>query len=291
MGRQERGASRSDNTSTNNAGSLPLTRFETFRRLHHAPPVLRLPNCWDPATARLYEVAGFPAIATSSAAIANALGTQDGDCLDIDAHLAAISRITAVITVPLSVDFESGYALDAAKLARNIRRLATTGAAGYNLEDSRVKGELYSVDEQCERIDAAKSVAPDLFLNARTDIFLDQLGPDDSRLARTKERLAAYLDAGADGIFVPGIADEAPISDIARTFRKKPLNVLAGPATPPVAELERLGVSRVSVGSWPMRRAMSVVRDMARELYRDGSFNFMRDPAIPYDEMNALFAR
>jgi 2-methylisocitrate lyase-like PEP mutase family enzyme len=268
-----------------------VTRFEIFRRLHHAPPVLRLPNCWDPASARIFEVAGFAAIATSSAAVANALGVQDGDCLDVSEHLAAVSRIIAVVTVPVSVDFESGYAADTGKLSRNIARLARTGAAGYNLEDTRVKGELYSIAEQCERITAAKEAAPALFLNARTDIFLDDIGDPASRLERTKERLAAYLGAGADGIFVPGIADEATIGDIARAFRKKPLNVLADPATPPVAELERAGVSRVSIGSWPMRRAMQVVREIARELHRDGTFGFMHESFIGYDELNALFTR
>lgn len=268
-----------------------MKRFEIFRRLHHAPPLLRLPNCWDPASARIYEVAGFSAIATSSAAVANALGAQDGDCLDIGAHLAAIARITSIITVPLSVDFESGYADNTDQLARNIGRLAATGAVGYNLEDRQTKGELFSVEEQCERISAAKAAAPLLFLNARTDTFLIAGENDDRRLGLAKERLAAYLAAGADGIFVPGIADEVTIGDIARTFRKKPLNVLAGPMTPPVDELERLGVARVSIGSWPMRRAMSVVRDIARELYRDGSFSFTHAETIAYDEMNALFAR
>ncbi len=268
-----------------------MKQSEIFRRLHHAPPVLRLPNCWDPGSARIFEVTGFPAIGTSSAAVANALGVQDGECLDVSEHLAAIARITAVVSVPVSVDFESGYAADTAKLSRNITRLATTGAAGYNLEDSRLKGELYPIAEQAERIAAAKAAAPALFLNARTDIFLHEIGDAESRLERTNERLAAYLEAGADGIFVPGISDQATIADIARTFRKKPLNILAGPTTPTVAELEHLGVARVSVGSWPMRRTMSVLRDIARELYRDGSFGFMHEPFISYDELNALFTR
>ncbi len=268
-----------------------MTSYEIFRRLHHAPPILRLPNCWDPVSARIYEVAGFPAVATSSAAVANALGAQDGDCLEIGAHLAAIGRIISVVTVPVSVDFESGYAQDSEKLARNIGRLAATGAAGYNLEDTRVRGELYSIAEQCERIAAAKRAAPALFLNARTDVFLAEIGYPESRLTRTKERLTAYLDAGADGVFVPGIADPATIGDIARTFRKKPLTVLATADTPPASELESMGVARVSIGSWPMRRAMAVVRDMARDFQRDGDFGFMHDGAIPYDELNALFPR
>jgi 2-methylisocitrate lyase-like PEP mutase family enzyme len=269
-----------------------VKRSEIFRRLHHAPPVLRLPNCWDPASARIFEVAGFPAIGTSSAAVANALGAQDGDCLDVSTHLAAIARITAVVSVPVSVDFESGYAADTAKLSRNIARLATTGAAGYNLEDSRVKGELYTLAEQCERIAAAKAAAPLLFLNARTDIFLAGIGNAESRLERSKERLAAYLEAGADGVFVPGISDEATIGDIARAFRKKPLNVSRRAGDAAGRRPRSASASRGSaLGSWPMRRTMSVLREIARELQRDGSFGFMREPMIPYDEMNALFTR
>ena len=268
-----------------------MKQSEIFRRLHHAPPVLRLPNCWDPASARIFEIAGFPALATSSAAIANSLGSQDGNCLDVSAHLAAVARIVAVISVPLSVDFESGYAADTEKLARNIVRLATTGAAGYNLEDTATPGALFSIDEQCERIAAAKSAAPALFLNARTDVYLAGIGEPAARLEHTKERLTAYLAAGADGIFVPAIADAATIGDLAQTFRKRPLNVLAGPSTPAIGELEALGVARVSLGSWPMRRAMSVLRDIALELQRDGTFGFTAEPAIAYDEMNALFTR
>lgn len=268
-----------------------MKRAEIFRRLHHAPPVLVLPNCWDPATARIIEIAGFPAVATSSAAVANAHGVQDGDCLDVSVHLAAVARIVEVVSVPVSVDFESGYADDTAKLGRNIVRLAATGAAGYNLEDSRGKGELHTITEQCERIAAAKTAAPQLFHNARCDVYVHAIGDADSRLERTKERLAAYLEAGADGVFVPGLNDPTTIADIARTFRKKPLNVLAGAGTPPVAELEACGVSRVSLGSWPMRRAMTVLRDIARELHRDGTFGFLSEPAIGYDEMNALFTR
>jgi 2-methylisocitrate lyase-like PEP mutase family enzyme len=268
-----------------------VTRFEIFRRLHHAPPILRLPNCWDAASARVFEVAGFPAIATSSAAVAYALGTQDGNCLDVSAHLAAITRITAVISIPLSVDFESGYAGDSAKLGRNIARLGTTGAAGYNLEDTGPDGELYALDEQCERIAAAKAAAPDLFLNARTDMYLHAVGAPESRLERAQERLRAYLDAGADGIFVPGLAEPLTIGTIARAFRKRPLNILAGAGSPSIAQLEELGVARVSVGSWPMRRAMTVVREFARDLLRDGNLASMGEPTISYDEMNALFTR
>jgi 2-methylisocitrate lyase-like PEP mutase family enzyme len=268
-----------------------VTRCEIFRRLHHSPPTLLLPNCWDAASARIFEVAGFPAIATSSAAIAFALGYSDGQRLDVDAHFNAIANIVATVDVPVTVDLESGYAADTIGLTKNVRRLALLGVAGYNLEDSSGKGVLYSIEDQCARITAAKDAAPDVFLNARTDILLDGIGDPSTALERSIERLDAYLHAGADGIFVPGISDPETIATIARRFPKRPLNVLAGPKTPSTIEMQGLGVARISVGSWPMRRAMGLLRDIARELRRDGTFNFTRDPVISYDDANALFNR
>ncbi|MFN2461081.1 MAG: isocitrate lyase/phosphoenolpyruvate mutase family protein [Candidatus Velthaea sp.] len=268
-----------------------MTRCEILRRLHHAPPILLLPNCWDAASARVFEVAGFPAIATSSAAVAYALGYGDGQRFPLDDHFRVIENVVATVNVPVSVDFEAGYAGDDATLAANIRRLAATGAAGYNFEDALGEVELFPLDVQTRRVRVAKEAAPDLFLNARCDIFLGSIGPAESRLERTIERLDAYLQAGADGIFVPGLSDSETIATIATRFRKRPLNVLAGPALPAIAELERLGVARVSVGSWPMRRLLGVLRDIARELRRDGTFGFTRDPVVSYPDANALFAR
>ncbi|GAC1408355.1 MAG: isocitrate lyase/phosphoenolpyruvate mutase family protein [Candidatus Velthaea sp.] len=266
-----------------------MTKAEIFRRLHHAPPALLLANCWDAASARLFEVAGFPAVATSSAGLANALGYADGQQLDLETHFGMIGNIVATVSVPVSVDFEAGYAADAAQLARNIHRLASLGVAGYNLEDSRRKGELFALDEQIARISAAKKAAPHLFLNARTDIVLDRIGDEATRLERALDRLKAYLDAGADGVFLPGITDAAAIEKAVKHFPKKPLNILAGPASPSVAELEALGVARVSVGSWLHRRSLGLVRDIARELRRDGTFGFTRDSHVTYDDANALF--
>jgi 2-methylisocitrate lyase-like PEP mutase family enzyme len=253
--------------------------------------VLVLPNCWDAASARIFEVAGFPAIATSSAAIAFALGYADGQHIDVDAHFTLIANIVATVDIPVSVDLEAGYASDTIGLAKNVRRLSLLGVAGYNLEDSVRKGELYSLEEQCARITAAKDAAPDVFLNARTDIFLDCIGDPATALARSNERLEAYLTAGADGIFVPGISDNETIAAIARRFPKRPLNILAGPKCVSVAELARLGVARVSVGSAPMRRTLGVLRDIARELRRDGTFTYTTEPSVSYDDANALFIR
>jgi 2-methylisocitrate lyase-like PEP mutase family enzyme len=264
-------------------------RRRTFRALHAGPAILVMPNAWDVASARIYEEAGFPAVATSSAGLANSLGFRDGNELDVDLHLATLERIVRALGVPLSADVESGYAVDTTALAAFIARLAATGVAGYNLEDTVAERDLFSLDEAAARVRAARAAAPDLFLNARTDIYLGAFGPESTRFDATVKRLRAYADAGADGLFVPGVADAETIARIAAAVQL-PLNVLAGPKTPDAPALQALGVRRVSVGSWPMRRTLGVLREIARELREAGTFSFTRDPLVTYAEANALVA-
>jgi 2-methylisocitrate lyase-like PEP mutase family enzyme len=265
----------------------PSEQRTAFRRLHDGPALLLLPNAWDVITARLFEDAGFPAVATSSAAVANALGFVDGRDLDVELHLATIARIAGALRVPVTADVENGYADEPEGLAAFVRRLAATGVAGYNLEDTKGAGELYPLDVQVTRIRAARAAAPDLFLNARTDIYLEGIGAAEDRLAATTERIHAFAAAGADGVFVPGVADAGTIAALAAETTL-PLNVLAGPSTPAVPALEALGVRRVSVGSWPMRRTLGVLRDIATELRDRGTFGFTRESVVAYDEANAL---
>lgn len=249
-----------------------------------------MPNAWDVISARIFEDAGFPAVATSSAALANAFGYPDGNAFDVDVHLEAIARIVRALGVPLSADVESGYSADTSALTGFITRLAATGVAGYNLEDVKAKGELHPIDVAAARVRAARAAAPDVFLNARTDVYLERIGPAESRFDTTVERLRAFVDAGADGVFVPGVMDAETIANIAAAV-PRPLNVLAGPKTPPAAELQRLGARRVSVGSAPMRRTLGVLREIANELRDAGTFSYTREPSIPYDEANALLHR
>jgi len=260
-----------------------------FRALHAGPAILVMPNAWDVASARIYEEAGFPAVATSSAGLANSLGFRDGNELDVDLHLATLERIVGALGVPLSADVESGYAADAAALATFIARLAATGVAGYNLEDTVAERDLFPLDEASARVRAARAAAPDLFLNARTDIYLGGFGPESTRFDATVERLRAFAGAGADGLFVPGVADAETIARIAAAV-PLPLNVLAGPKTPDAPALQELGVRRVSVGSWPMRRTLGVLREIAHELRETGTFSFTRDSIVTYAEANALIA-
>jgi 2-methylisocitrate lyase-like PEP mutase family enzyme len=262
-------------------------RRRAFRALHAGPNILIMPNAWDVASARIYEEAGFPAVATSSAGLANSLGFRDGNELDIDLHLATLERIVRALGVPLSADVESGYTADTTGLAAFIARLAATGVAGYNLEDTVAERDLYPLGEAVARVRAAREAAPDLFLNARTDIYLGEFGPENTRFDATVERLRAFADAGADGVFVPGIADAETIARLAAAV-PLPLNVLAGPKTPHAPALQQLAVRRVSVGSWPMRRTLGVLREIANELREAGTFSFTRDPLVTYAEANAL---
>jgi 2-methylisocitrate lyase-like PEP mutase family enzyme len=264
-------------------------RRRAFRALHAGPAILVLPNAWDVASARIYEEAGFPAVATSSAGLANALGFPDGNALDVDLHLATLERLAAALGVPLSADVESAYATDARGVAAFITRLAATGVAGFNLEDALHERELFPLDEARARVRAAREAAPELFLNARTDIYLGAIGPENTRFDATVERLRAYADAGADGLFVPGVTDAETIARLAAAT-PLPLNVLAGPATPDAATLQRLGARRVSVGSGPMRRTLAVLREIAHELRDAGTFSYTRDAIVPYAEANALVA-
>ena len=265
-------------------------RRRAFRALHDGPGILVLPNAWDVISARVYEDAGFPAVATSSAGLANSLGYADGNVLDVELHLATLQRLVLALDVPLSADVESGYAADTAELVAFVARLDATGIAGYNLEDVAEPGELFGVAEARERVRAARAAAPHVFLNARTDVYLANIGPESTRFERTVERLHAFAEAGADGVFVPGIFDAETIGKLAAAA-PLPLNVLAGPRVPDAAALQRLGVRRVTVGSWAMRRTLGVLREIATELSDAGTFSFTREPSVSYDDANALLRR
>ncbi|MFF1304845.1 isocitrate lyase/phosphoenolpyruvate mutase family protein [Streptomyces sp. NPDC058307] len=226
-------------------------RALAFRSLHVPGTPLVLPNAWDLTSARIVEDAGAAAVATTSAGLAWALGAADGDRLDRERALDAVGRIAAAVGVPVSADIESGYARDAAGVGDTVRAVLAAGAVGVNIEDALYEagGEpLRPVDEQAERIAAAREAADTegvrLFVNSRIDTFLRGAGGVDLTL----ERAAAFLAAGADGIFVPGAVDPGTVKLLVEGT-DAPLNVMAGPGAPSVAELASLGVARVSVGS------------------------------------------
>lgn len=242
-----------------------------LRTLYRADDLLILPNSWDAASARVLVAAGFPAISTASHAVAASLGERDGEGAPADAMFAAAARITHSVDVPVSVDAEAGYGLAPDELAARLRE---AGAAGFNLEDTlhaeRRDGvrPLADVKVQAERIAAIRDACGDLVINARADVYGDDALPDASdeeRLEEAVTRAGAYLEAGADGIFVIGVAEESLIATLVDRI-PGPLNILYQPGSPSLARLSELGVARVTFGPGLHRAAMGLLGDLAARL-------------------------
>lgn len=267
-------------------------RAERFRQLHQGPGILVLPNAWDAASARIFEDAGFPAIATTSAGIASALGYPDGERVPFSEMLAVIARIVRAVSVPVSADIEAGFAAMPEGVQQNCVAVLEAGAVGVNLEDGTGGKRLTATAIHADRVRAARAAGEafgvPLLINARTDAFLDEVGAPETRLPESLTRGRAYRLAGGDCIFVPGVTDAATITAIVQGI-DGPVSVLAGPATSPVAELERLGVRRVSMGSAPMRSTLAHLRRIARELQSTGTYRLQTEDTIPYAETNRLF--
>ncbi|MDH6143231.1 2-methylisocitrate lyase-like PEP mutase family enzyme [Kitasatospora sp. GP30] len=265
---------------------------QLFHALHDPAAPLALANAWDAASARLVEATGARAIATTSAGVAWGLGAADGNRLDRDEAIALIRRVVNAVSVPVTADIESGFGATASEVAETVAQVIAAGAVGINIEDAHTGGSspLRPVAEQCERIAAARSAADQagvpLYINARVDTYLRAVGSEETRLQETLDRARAYLDAGATGIFVPGAVDAAVIADLTEGI-PAPVNILVGPGAPSVAELSKLGVARVSLGSWVAEAAYAVVRRAATELATTGTYTSMAG-ALGYDELNHL---
>jgi 2-methylisocitrate lyase-like PEP mutase family enzyme len=265
--------------------------------LHHAEAPLVLINVWDAASARIVEDAGFPAIATSSAAVANSQGHADGQHLPWTAMTIALRRIVETVHVPVTADIEAGFSSSLQELDRAVAQVIDAGAVGVNLEDAlpgyEGRGPLYPEPEQVERIrtvrNACARMKTRLVINARTDAYWEAGREEEEALRNTLARGRAYLEAGADCIFVPGLKNPDHIRAAVRDW-KAPVNILAGPGVASIPELAQLGVKRISMGSGPMRAAMGLLRCVAEEATRAGTYSAL-DGAIPYAEMNALFKR
>lgn len=263
-----------------------------LRALHVPGRPLVLANAWDAVSARIVEDAGGAAVATTSAGLAWSLGVADGDRLDRDVALAAVARITAVVRVPVSADIESGYASGAEGVGDTVRAVLAAGAVGVNIEDALYEegaGPLRPVAEQAERIAAVRAAADaagvPLFVNARIDTFLRGAGG----VEETLERAAAFLAAGADGVFVPGTVDPAIVKALVEGI-DGPLNILVGPGAPSVDELAALGVARISAGSSVAAAAHALVRRAARELLGTGTCESLTG-GFDYAGLNALMGR
>lgn len=237
-----------------------------FHALHK--DFLILPNAWDAASARLVQDAGAKAVVTSSAAVAWSHGYADGHGLPMSILTATVQEIARVVRVPISVDAEGGYADDAAGAAENIAALIGVGAVGINLEDGRDPHELHLKKIEAVR-KAAERAGVNLYINARTDVYLKKLVPPAQALDETMRRGWACKQAGASGLFVPGVADAKQISAIAQEV-DIPLNIIAMPGVPKAAELKALGAKRLSGATRIFGAAMNAARAATDAFLRDG---------------------
>jgi 2-methylisocitrate lyase-like PEP mutase family enzyme len=254
---------------------------------------LLLPNAWDVVSARLFEEAGFVAIGTTSAGIAFAQGYTDGQQIGRDEMLGIIARIAAAVRVPVTADIEAGYGHSPEEVAKTIEGVIATGAVGVNLEDNTgILKPLYTLEEQVERIRAAREAANKadlpLVINARIDTYLFQIGQEATRLEDTLRRARAYLEAGANSIFVPGVIDPALIQVLVSEI-PGPLNIMAGPGAPSAPQLFQLGVARVSIGGAAMLATMGLVRDIAHELHTQGTYEQMAQHTYDFTAAWKLF--
>ncbi len=253
------------------------TKAETFAALHAGPAILVLPNAWDAASAAIMEDAGAKAVATSSAAVAWAHGYPDGDTLPLDKLLATVSTIARVVSVPVTADIEGGYTDDLATLADNIKAVIGAGAVGINLEDGARDPDLHVRKIEAARKAADATGAP-LFINARIDVILKRLMEGDAAEAEVIRRAGLYAAAGASGAFVPGPSDSALIARLAPAI-SLPLNIMLWPGLAPAAELQALGVRRVSSGGSPFRGAYAKLAASVKAYLADGSpAAFANDP-------------
>jgi len=255
----------------------------------HARGLLILANAWDAGSARLIESLGAKAIATTSCGVAWSHGYPDGDFLPMDLVVSTVKAIARVVSVPVTADVEGGYSEDPAEVGKNILRVIEAGAAGINIEDGPA-----SVELTCRKIEAARTAAQrlgvELFINARCDVYLRGLAPEGAQVEETLARRARYRDAGASGLFAPGVVKPDEIRALA-AGAGMPLNVMARKGLPDGKGLEALGVRRLSSGGDLSEAAYGRVRDLASAFLASGDAEPLTDGAMTYPDLNALMVK
>lgn len=250
-----------------------LEKAHYFHNLHTSNEPLILVNSWDAGSAAACVRAGAKAVATSSWSMAAAQGYEDGECLPLADALKTVSRIIKTTDVPVTVDFEGGYTNDPNILAQNIEMLVSLGIVGLNFEDQIVGGDgLYEADEQADRLRIIRKTADasgvPIFINARTDVFLkpDARAKSDALITDVLRRANAYAEAGADGLFVPGLTDQSLIEFICARV-SLPLNIMIDGDTVHPTAYANLGVSRVSFGPAPYLQMISLLESNAQRAF------------------------
>ncbi len=270
-----------------------MTAAATFRARHARGELLVFANAWDPGSARLIESLGSPAIATTSSGVAWARGYPDGDALPVDVLIATVGAIARVVGVPLTVDVEGGYSDDPDTVAATVMRVVDAGAAGINIEDGNGPPERLAAKISAIRGAVARA-GTDVFVNARIDVHLKGIGAPETRAAELAARIARYRDAGADGIFVPGLTDPTGIAAAVAAAGPLPFNAMALPQLPDAATLRALGVRRLSAGGAVAGAAIAAAAGLAEAFLKTGDCAALFADASPtwtYGRMNALMTR
>ncbi len=253
-----------------------LSKFKQFKELHLAENLFVLPNAWDARSATLFQERGFAAIGTSSAAVAAGLQYADGEGMLFEEYLFVIKRILSSVKMPVTVDMEMGYGRNNEAIFLNILQLAQLGVAGINIEDSEImnsKRALKDAKTFASTIEYIKnrlaSQKEELFINVRCDTYLLQV---ENKQKETIKRLKSYEQAGADGIFLPCIADDHDITEAVENT-KLPLNVMCIPGLPDFDVLNKLGVKRVSMGPFLSDKVYDVAKDLLMSISKEKNFS------------------
>jgi 2-methylisocitrate lyase-like PEP mutase family enzyme len=265
---------------------------EEFRRLHDGKDVLVLPNAWDVPSARVFEDEGFPAVATSSAGMLVSLGYPDGEEIPVKELISAVGRIARVLSIPLSADLVGGFGGTPEGVARSAKAAIRAGAVGINIEDFvHEEKRLLPVEKQVAKlralIRAQKETKVPFVINARTDALRFFPGDDATKLGEAIRRASAYRDVGADCVYPMGLTDRESIERFVKAL-DFPTNVMVRKGLPPVPELKRLGVARVSFGPSASYAAMGLLKRAAREVRGKGTYEALTEGAIAFDELNSL---
>lgn len=264
-------------------------RAKDFFNLHHNGKLLVLPNIWNVIGARILQVKGVPAAATSSAAISSSLGYRDGEQIKFATHLDIIKGIINSVDIPVTADIESGYAKGTSGLKESVNQVIETGVAGINIEDSFEKeGSLRHVEQQCSRIAGIREVAEDngiaLFINARVDCFLSNSDkPQEEMIEETIERANEYYKAGADCVYPIGGLDRETVITLRKAI-KAPINLLGSRKTVSLKEMQDIGINRVTFGPFLFRSTLKKFVNIVDELINLGSYDCYNADTFSYDE-------
>ena len=266
-----------------------MSNTRIFKELHSNPHLpLILPNIWDAGGARIVESLGAKAVATTSAGVAWSKGYTDGNHMPaaFQAHLA--EQIVKAVKIPVSIDFEAGYSDNPAAVAENLKPLLAIGISGINLEDgTNAPAVLAKKIEAIKKL--ASSMQVDIFVNARTDVYLQDLVAEDKQIPETLTRAALYQSAGADGLLVPGLTDAAQIAKITEGTGL-PVNLMASPDLPKLDALVKLNVRRLSAGTAIAKIAYKHIARLAENFLKHGDCEIFKEDSMTFAQLQSLFA-